>query len=196
MRKLIRISIITACLTALLSFKANAQDVGIKTNILYDAALSPNLGVEIGLAPKWTLDISGNINAWDVNGHKWKHWLAQPEARYWFCERFQGHFIGVHALGGQYNIGNIGHLKDVLGVPLSALADSRYQGWGVGGGVAYGYAWVLGKHWNIEAEIGVGYIYTKYDRYPCSKCGTKIEEGQHKNYFGPTKAAVNLVYLF
>lgn len=196
MRRLIQISIILTCVWTLLPSKANAQDVGIKTNILYDAALSPNLGVEIGLAPRWTLDISGNINAWTVNGHKWKHWLAQPEARYWFCERFQGHFIALHALGGQFNVGNIGGLKDFLGNKFSTLENSRYQGWGVGGGIAYGYAWVLGKHWNLEAEIGVGYVYAKYDRYPCANCGTKLESDKSHNYFGPTKAALNFVYLF
>ncbi|MBD5270132.1 MAG: DUF3575 domain-containing protein, partial [Bacteroides sp.] len=29
-----------------------AQDVGIKTNLLNDALLSPNIGIEVGLAPK------------------------------------------------------------------------------------------------------------------------------------------------
>ena len=79
---------------------AGAQEVGIKTNLISDAALSPNLGVEIGLAPKWSLDLSGQLNLWSLRGHKWRHWLAQPEARYWFCHRFQGHFLGLHALGG------------------------------------------------------------------------------------------------
>ena len=34
---------------------AFSQSVGIKTNLVNDALLSPNLGLEIGLAPKWTL---------------------------------------------------------------------------------------------------------------------------------------------
>ena len=86
---------------------AKGQDVGIKTNLLNDALLSPNIGIEVGLAPKWTLDLTGELNAWTINGHKWKHWFVQPEARYWFCERFDGHFVGVHAIGGQYNFGNL-----------------------------------------------------------------------------------------
>lgn len=194
MRKLFQFSFILIALLAVLPMKA--QDVGIKTNILYDAALSPNLGVEVGLAPRWTLDISGNVNAWPIHDHKWKHWMAQPEARYWFCERFQGHFIGLHALGGQYNVGNIGNLKDFLGTKFSELGDNRFQGWGVGAGIAYGYAWVLGKHWNLEAEIGIGWVYSRYDKYPCATCGTKLEDNRVHNYVGPTKAALNLVYIF
>lgn len=194
MRKLLSFSFILVCLLAVLP--ARAQNVGIKTNLLYDAALSPNLGIEIGLAPRWTLDISGQINAWTVKEHKWKHWLAQPEARYWLCERFQGNFFGLHVLGGQYNIGNLPHLSNFLGTHFENLKDHRYQGWGAGAGIAYGHAWVLGKHWNIEAEIGIGWIYTRYTVYPCGTCGTIIAKDKEHNYFGPTKAALNLVYLF
>lgn len=39
------------------------QSVAVKTNLLADGLLSPNLGVEIGLAPKWTLDVDGQLNA-------------------------------------------------------------------------------------------------------------------------------------
>ena len=85
-----------------------AQDIALKSNILYDASGTINLGAEVGLAPKWTLDVSGNYNGWvRSHGRTWKHWMLQPEARYWFCDRFTGHFVGVHAHGGQYNVGNL-----------------------------------------------------------------------------------------
>lgn len=47
--------------------RASAQDWAIKTNVVYDATATANLGVEVGLAKKWTLDISGNFNAWSKN---------------------------------------------------------------------------------------------------------------------------------
>ncbi len=174
------------------------QEVAVKTNLLYDiAAFTANAGVEIGLAPRWTLDASANFNGWTLSHErKWKHWLVQPEARYWFCDRFAGHFVGMHALGGQYNVGGLKNNISFLGTDFSKLSDYRYQGWFVGGGVAYGYAWVLNKHWNLEAEIGLGYIYTRYDVYPCAHCGKKIAKDKSHNYVGPTKAAVNLVYTF
>lgn len=143
-----------------------AQDFALKTNLVSDAALSPNLGFEVGLAPKWTLDVSGQLNAWPVKDRRWKHWLVQPEARYWFCRRFAGHFLGLHALGGQFNFGNWKHGTKFLGTDFAKLKDMRYQGWGAGAGVAYGYAWPVHPHWNIEAEIGIGWIYTSYDSYP------------------------------
>lgn len=173
------------------------QDVALKTNLLYDAFLNANIGGEIRLAPRWSAELTGQLNAWDLShDRKWKHWLVQPEARYWFCEALGGHFVGAHLLGGEYNVGNIDVPVDFLGTNLKNLKDHRYQGWFAGVGVAYGYSWLLGKHWNLEAEIGIGYVYTRFDVFECAGCGRKTETKRHHNYFGPTKAAVNLVYVF
>lgn len=174
-----------------------AQDIAVKTNLLYDAAATVNLGMEIGLAPKWTLDLSGNFNGWILShGRRWKHWLAQPEARYWFCDRFSGHFLGFHAHGGQYSVGGLKNSLSFLGSDLSKLSDYRYEGWFAGAGVAYGYTWILGRHWNLEGELGIGYAYTRFDQYRCAGCGKKVEADKSHHYFGPTKAAINLVYVF
>ena len=184
-----------ACLGV--AYSVMAQKVAVKTNLLYDATTTINLGAEFGLAPKWTLDVSGNYNPWTFsNNKKWKHWLVQPEARYWFCNKMMGHFVGIHALGGQYNVGNVDADFKFLGTDFSELKDHRYEGWFVGAGVAYGYAWALSKHWNLEAEIGLGYVYSRYDKYKCEKCGEKVESDKDHHYVGPTKAAVNLVYVF
>lgn len=177
---------------------AKAQDFAVKTNLLYDATLTANAGIEIGVTPKWSVDLSGNFNAWTLShGKKWKHWLVQPELRYWFCDAFAGHFVGAHALAGQYNAGHIdmGALE-FLGLGFSDLKERRHQGWYGGLGVAYGYSWILSKHFNLEAELGLGWIYTKYDTFECAGCGRKVESGKTRHYVGPTKAALSLVYIF
>lgn len=189
-------AILSACVLSLSSFMASSQSVALKTNLVNDALLSPNLGIEFGLAPKWTMDIGAEGNYWTIDGHKWKHWFIRPEARYWLCERFSGHFFGVHLIGGQYNMGNLNLHLNFLGSDFRRLKDRRYQGWGAGAGIAYGYAWPVARHWNVEAELGLGWIYTRYDSYPCADCGTKLQSNKAHNYFGPTKAAINLVYLF
>ncbi len=175
------------------SQKADAQDFALKTNLLYDATATINLGAEVGLAPRWTLDVSGNFNGWSFkNGKQWKHILVQPEIRYWFCDRFAGHFVAAHALGGIYSLANL----PLVSKFYPGLSDHRYEGWFAGAGVGYGYNWVLGWHWNLEAELGVGYIYTVYDSYRCVGCGKRESENNPRNYFGPTKAAVSLIYIF
>ena len=190
-------SIITAIVLAVLGIaRVQAQDVAVKTDLLKDDVLTPTIGVEFGLAPKWTFEVSGSLNAWPVNDHYWKQWMVMPEARYWFCQRFAGHFVGAHVLGGQYNFGNLHNNIKFLGTDFSKLTDERHQGWMVGAGIAYGYDWILSRHWNLEAEIGFGWVYTRYDVYPCATCGSKTRSRKPHNYVGPTKAAINLVYTF
>lgn len=185
-------------LVLIFNTEGKCQKVAVKTNLLYDIpALTANAGVEFGLASRWTLDVSANYNGWTLSrDRRWKHWLVQPEARYWFCDRFAGHFLGAHLLGGQFNIGGVKNHIHFLGSDFSQVGYRRYQGWMIGAGVAYGYAWILGKHWNVEGEIGLGWIYTRYDSYPCANCGKKLAKNKTHNYVGPTKAAVNLVYTF
>lgn len=196
----IRRYVLPLCLAALFAGTASrsaAQDFALKSNLVSDALMNINLGAEIGLAQRWTLDVSGEFNGWTLShGRRWKHWAVQPEARYWFCDRFSGHFVGIHAHGGQYNIGGFDGRYNLLGTDARKLRGSRYEGWFAGAGVAYGYAWILGRHWNLEGEVGVGYSYTRYDRYRCAGCGKKLESNKSHNYVGPTKAAVNLVYTF
>ena len=187
--------LILVMLTGWLS-PVRAQSFAVKTNLIYDATATVNVGMEVGLAPRWTFDLSGNLNTWSKNEYtKWKHWMVQPEARYWFCDRFSRHFIGAHLLTGAFNFGNINNNISFLGTDFSVLSDYRYQGYAYGGGLAYGFAFVLSKHLNLELEVGAGYVYLDYEKFECADCGRKVGEGNH-HYVGPTKAAINLVYLF
>ena len=190
-------NIATVILFILMAFPAlRGQEVAVKTNLIYDALLSPTLGVEVGLAPKWTAEIDGTINNWAINDRRWKQWMVQPEIRYWFCQSFSGHCLAAHLIGGQYNFGNLKNNIKFLGTDFSQLTDHRYQGWMAGVGIGYGYSWILSRHWNLEAEIGIGWIYTRSDVYNCFDCGKKIRTDVPHNYVGPTKAAINIIYVF
>lgn len=182
----------------LVQFGAKGQnDVAIKSNILYDLTATISAGIEVGLAPRWSIDVSGNFNAWTMkNDRRLKHYLVQPEVRYWLCDRFMGHFLALHLHGGQYNFGGIKNSINFLGTNLSNLTTHRYQGWFAGAGIGYGYAFVLGRHWNLEIEAGIGYAYTVFDEFECAGCGRKVNTDLNHHYFGPTKLAVNFVYLF
>ncbi|MDH6306896.1 hypothetical protein M2459_003477 [Parabacteroides sp. PF5-5] len=163
-----------------------SQGIALKTNLLYDATSTINLGLEIGLAPQWTLELPVNYNPWDFpKDRKLKHWGGQPEVRYWLCEKFNGHFFGLHAHVAGYNVG---------GLKIFGLNDHRYEGNLYGGGISYGYQWILSKRWSIEATVGVGYAYLDHAKYPCEKCAEKIDD-YTKNYFGPTKAGISIIYI-
>lgn len=190
--------LVLTCLSLVLlgEVDCRAQRIALKTNVLYDALLTPDLGIEVKLAPQWTFEATGNLNIWNVNDRRWRQWSVQPEIRFWTCEAFSGNFIGFHLIGGQYNFGNLPFDFKFLGTDFSQLRDYRLQGWMGGAGLAYGYSWILDSHWNVEAEIGVGWVYTRYDKYKCARCGKKLESKHPHNYVGPTEAALNLIYIF
>lgn len=158
-----------------------AQHVGLKTNTLYWLATSPNIGMEVATSFRTTVEFSVAYNPWTFrNDKKMRFWLVQPEFKYWFCENFDGHFVGVHLHGAQY---------------FGGFGNARYDGYLAGGGITYGYDWILSSHWNLEAAVGVGYARLWYDKSPriyCEKCKTSV----HENYLGPTKMALSLIYLF
>lgn len=173
-----------------------AQKAALKTNLLYGAyTYTPNLGLELGLGTRSTLELTGGYNPWNLDGSdgnnkKAVHWLAQVEYRYWFCRKFNGHFIGVHGLGSQYNISQH-ELPLLFG---KGSKDYRYEGWAAGGGVSYGYQWILGNRWGLEVTAGVGYARLRYDKYECKRCGTKLGS-EYRNYWGPTKVGVSLIFI-
>lgn len=157
------------------------QKVAVKTNLAYWATTTMNIGGEFALAPRQTLDATISYNPFHFRKNKKiMHWAVQPEWRYWPCRRLMGHFIGIHVHGGKYNGG---------------LKKYRYDGWFAGGGISYGYQWIIGKHWNLETGLGLGYAYLDYDKYLRQKCGKYIDS-RHRNYWGPTKLSISLMYLF
>lgn len=169
-----------------------AQVLALKTNLAADAVLSPNLSLELRLGNRLTLDVTGHYNPLSSKEslHRWKHWLLQPELRLWRCEPFSGHFWGVHLLAGEYNVAD----SDFPFGLYKGTRFGRYEGFVMGAGVSYGYQWILSPRWGVEMELGGGYVKASYDRYRCAHCGEKTASG-HKNYLGPTKAALSIVYL-
>lgn len=186
---------------------AFAQKAALKTNLLNDVLTTPNIGLEVATAKKQTFNIVYGLNPWEYgDGRQAKHWVLMPEYRWWTCSKFNGHFIGVHALGGEFNAGNINVpvpgaffggdniAKEIKRVDAPAVSN-RYEGGFLGAGFTYGYQWILSKHWNLEAEAGVGVAHIWHQKFPCATCGTP-EPKDGTNYVGLTKAGISLMYVF
>jgi len=193
-------TLFAAALLLLVCFanEAKGQKAAVKSNLLYDATATLNLGIEFGLNEKWTMDVSGNFNPFRFpGGHRWKHWMVQPEIRYWTCDRFAGNFFAFHALGGMYDVGNIDFLKfKVLGYNFKNMKDKRYEGWFAGVGAGWGHDWVLSRHLNLEVEAALGYMFTRQDKYKPYNAHTPYVKDHNRHFFGPTKLALSLVYVF
>lgn len=183
---------------------SQAQEVAVKTNLLYDATTTPNLGIEVGMGRRVTGQLFYGLNPWrfgdsGIDAKKAKHWVLMPEVRWWPCAKMSGWFLGVHAMGGQFNAANVnlpvpGAFFNGLNIG-KAVRDTRVEGAFAGGGITVGYQWILSRHWNLEVEAGGGYNHIWYDQFPCGECGTKISDG-HSNYIGLTKAGITLMYVF
>jgi hypothetical protein len=181
-----------------------AQNLAIKSNALYWTSATPNIGLEYSLASRWTIELEGGYNPWTLDkdkNMKLKHWLVSPEVRYWFCNSFQGHFIGLNANYTQFNIGGLPvSLPPVFFNPdgndagIPDLRQSRVQGWAVGAGITYGYAFPIARRWNLEFNAGFGWWYTVYDEYESRKCGLFHQQVQ-KHVLGPTSLGISFVYM-
>lgn len=178
--------------------------LALKTNLLYDATTTPNLGVEWAMNSKSSLNLVYGLNPWKFSSERHgkryaKHWVVMPEYRWWTCTALDGHFIGVHAMAGQFNAQSVD-----LPIPggffggdniAKDVKDYRYEGTFAGLGFTYGHQWALSRHWNIEAEIGVGYNHIWYKKFNCGTCGARLPKG-NTNYAGLTKLGLSLMYIF
>lgn len=181
--------VITVTLT--LSTTLMAQKIAVKTNLLYGATTTPNLQLEFRLNKKSTLEIGGGINWFEYSDNKkFKNLLVQPEYRYWFCEAFNGHFLGIHAHGAEFNVGHL----DVPVGRLDTFKDRRYEGYLYGAGVSWGYQWILSPRWNFEVNLGGGYAHIDYTEFCWRECGQELSSGKH-NYWGVTRAGISIVYI-
>lgn len=111
----------------------SAQQVALKSNLLYWGTTTPNLGVELALDKKLTLDLTGAYNPWifgsKEGNKKLQHWLVKPELRFWPYEKWDGHFLGIQGIFASYNAGGV-HIPLV---PIGHLQDYRYEGYATGG---------------------------------------------------------------
>lgn len=160
--------------------KAHAQNLVIKTNALGWAATAMNVGVEGRFNNHLTGELSVYYNPFTYGDNKKISGLAiQPELRYWFCIPYYKHFIGLHAMYADYNVG---------------WTKYRYQGNLFGAGLSYGYQMILAPRWNLEFNIGLGYARMNYDKYDRPKCGFFVGH-QADNYFGITKLGISVIYI-
>lgn len=181
-------------LSGFASLQGALPRVAVKSNLLYGAAATaPNLAFEVGTGLKTSVGLSGGYTWWGRTSaasdthNQFAHFLLRPEFRFWTCERFGGHYFGVHGLYSRYSV----YGREV---PLLFKWESSYDGWAAGGGFSYGYHWAFARRWGLEFSLGVGYAYLKYDQGSCSKCEPRgIERDRH--YFGPTGGGVSLVFV-
>lgn len=177
----------------------HAQDDGIavRTDLLYWLSATPNIAVEwpvsgrVAVAASFGYNSFNFFNRSDSEGRavnpKLHHWLLVPEGRYWLRHTGSGSFVSLYGLVGQYNAGGVRFPR--------LLRHRRYEGWGAGAGLAYGYKWRFNRHWGLEASVGAAYAYLRYDKYECGSCGRRLAVRRSKHTAVP-RATLSIVYNF
>lgn len=160
----------------------------LKTNMLYDIAAVPNIGVEIPFGKHWSAGANW-MSAWwskDIRHRYWRVYGGDLEVRRWFPSRdgmsLSGHHIGLYGqmLTYDFEWGGKGRLGDR---------------WSWGAGLSYGYSLPIGKYLNIDFTVGAGYLQGEYMEYH-PEDGCYVWDSTHiMKWFGPTKAEISLVWF-
>ncbi len=159
--------------------------IAIKSNLLFVAALTANLGIEISPFSHWSFDLPVWYSPYNITPERKLRLLAvQPEIRWWSKEAMKGHFIGLHTHVAGFNVAINDHGR---------YQDPNHALWGMG--ISYGYAVDIGKmkRWTLECNIGAGFAEFDYDVYRNWKNGPKFRSGSDW-YWGITRGGVSISY--
>lgn len=171
--------------------------MNIRTNMLYDALLVPNIGVEFYLGKDWSVVANWMYGWWKTDRRHW-YWRAYGgdiAVRKWFGKAAKekpltGHHLGIYGQIFTYDFetGGRGYMG---GKPGGTLWDK--MNWAAG--VEYGYSLPVARRLNIDFTVGVGYWGGTYYEYkPVDGCYV-WQSTKQRHWFGPTKAEVSLVWL-
>ena len=162
--------------------------IAAKTNLLYDAAIVPNVGVEVYLGKNFS--VAGNwMYSWwksDRVSWYWRTYGGDLALRYWLGRAAKekpltGHHIGLYGQILTYDIevGGRGYLGDR---------------WSYGGGLEYGYSLPVRQRLNIDFTLGLGYLGGEFQEYLPIDGHYVWQVTKMRNWIGPTKLEVSLIW--
>ena len=87
-----------------------AQRGAIRNNLLYDATLTPNLGVDFRVDSLWTIGGLVGVNAWDIDksaNKKWRHLLVSANARRYLGDSlYHKSYVEGNLIYSHFNVGS------------------------------------------------------------------------------------------
>ena len=163
---------------------SSGRYLGVKTNIAAWAGTIMNIAADVQVSEHLSIELPILWCPWHISSkHAIKTFTIQPEARYWLSKPGTGHFFGVHAHIGWFNV---------------KWNRDRYQDTDrplLGAGISYGYLLPFNEHWAGEFTLGAGYANMKYNTYYNIDNGARIDT-RTKNYWGITRIGLSVVYRF
>ena len=162
---------------------ASAQYTTVRTNVLGLATGTVNVGVDVAVADKWSVDVSGYWNLISTERLQFNVLVGTVAVRRWRFEPHVGLFYGIHATAAKYKVGNTGR---------------RYYGWTGGAGASVGYCWMLSRRWNFSLEGGLGVFYMRDTLWHPDSSSLEDILLRHckRVLLAPSKIEVAFSYLF
>ena len=165
-----------------------ASYFALKSNLLYDALLIPNLSLEASIGSGWTLGAGGMLAWWskDAKHRYWRIYGGDLEIRKYFgalskSKPLQGHHLGIYG--------------DFLTYDFEFGAKGYQSKATYAAGIKYGYSHPIAKRLNLDFALGIGYLHSNYKTYvPRDGCYV-YQETKKRKWLGPTQAEISLVWL-
>ena len=165
-----------------------ASYFALKSNLLYDALLIPNLSLEASIGSGWTLGAGGMFAWWskDAKHRYWRIYGGDLEIRKYFgtlakSKPLQGHHLGIYG--------------DFLTYDFEFGAKGSQSKATYAAGIKYGYSHPIATRLNLDFALGIGYLHSNYKTYvPRDGCYV-YQETKKQKWLGPTQAEISLVWL-
>lgn len=165
-----------------------ASYFALKSNLLYDALLIPNLSLEASIGSGWTLGAGGMFAWWskDAKHRYWRIYGGGLEIRKYFgtlakSKPLQGHHLGIYG--------------DFLTYDFEFGAKGYQSKATYAAGIKYGYSHPIANRLNLDFALGIGYLHSNYKTYvPRDGCYV-YQETKKRKWLGPTQAEISLVWL-
>lgn len=165
-----------------------ASYFALKSNLLYDALLVPNLSLEASIGSGWTLGAGGMFAWWskDAKHRYWRIYGGGLEIRKYFgtlskSKPLQGHHLGIYG--------------DFLTYDFEFGAKGYQSKATYAAGIKYGYSHPIANRLNLDFAMGIGYLHSNYKTYvPRDGCYV-YQETKKRKWLGPTQAEISLVWL-
>lgn len=131
----------------------------------------------------------------NVSHFYWRAYGGELFARWWFGKLahrkpLTGFHAGIYAQYYMYDF-ELGGKGEMAGKPEDNLWNQGMYG----GSVEFGFSFPIKKRLNIDLTLGIGYSGGEYHKYIPIDTHYVWQGTYRRNYVGPTKAEVALVWL-
>lgn len=176
-------------LCAAICFWGFSQNVSVSTNLVdYADYCTVNLDASCAVAQHWSINAGFKYNPFTFSGgvdggpRQDRQQTYSIGTRYWPWHIFSGWWACAKAQYQEYNRGGI------------SSPETR-EGDRMGAGLSGGYTYMLGRHFNVEAGVGVWGGSDKYKVYSCPTCGRTLDSG-NKTFVMLNDVLLSLTYVF